>query len=156
MLRHVSTLAVLALLNLGLVACMAPQPVAVIPPSPASAPVVPPPAPIFEQVGEASWYGEELHGRVTASGHAFNKDGLTAAHRTLPLATKAIVTNLSNGRSVEVVVNDRGPFVKGRIIDLSAKAAKAIGIKDSGVAKVRVRVMPQTGDPIVEAADIER
>ncbi len=91
--------------------------------------------------GGASWYGPGFHGRLTANGETFNSNHLTAAHRTLPFGTKLRVTNLNNGRSVVVRVNDRGPFIKGRIIDLSAAAARRIKMIDSGVASVRVEVM---------------
>lgn len=92
------------------------------------------------QVGMASWYGPKFHGRPTASGEVFNMYQLTAAHRTLPLDTWVYVTNLENGRSIQVRVNDRGPFVRGRIIDLSYAAARAIDMVRDGV--VRVRVFP--------------
>ncbi len=94
------------------------------------------------QVGQASWYGGKFHGRKTASGERFNKRALTAAHRQLRFGTKVRVTNLSNGKSVIVRINDRGPFGKRkRIIDLSEAAAEAIGMKQSGVAKVRLDVL---------------
>lgn len=89
----------------------------------------------YREVGVASWYGPES-GNRTAMGMRFAPHGLTAAHKTLPLPTKVRVTNLSNGRSVEVMVNDRGPFKKGRIIDLSHGAAREIGM--NGVTRVRV------------------
>jgi rare lipoprotein A len=90
------------------------------------------------QVGLASWYGGSLHGRRTASGERFDQDALTAAHRTLPLGTRVRVTNLENGRSVIVTVTDRGPFVRGRVIDLSRGAARRLGILRTGTARVRV------------------
>jgi peptidoglycan lytic transglycosylase len=93
------------------------------------------------QTGEASWYGEPHHGRRTASGEIFDMHQLTAAHRTLPLGTRVIVTNLRNGRSVEVRVNDRGPHVAGRIIDLSYAAARELGAVGGGTIPVRVRVL---------------
>jgi rare lipoprotein A len=89
-------------------------------------------------VGQASWYGPGFNGKKTASGDAFDETKMTAAHRTLPLGSKAKVTNLINGRSVEVEINDRGPYAEGRIIDLSHAAAKALGIVDRGTARVRV------------------
>jgi rare lipoprotein A len=92
------------------------------------------------QVGMASWYGPKFHGRRTANGEVFNMYQLTAAHRTLPLGSWVHVTNLENGRSIEVRVNDRGPFVRGRIIDLSYAAARAVGMVRQGV--VRVQVLP--------------
>jgi rare lipoprotein A len=113
-----------------------------LPPPPAPTPVALPAAPAFSQVGEASWYGSFHHGRKTASGEIFDMNDLTAAHRTLPLGTEARVTNLENGKSVTVTVNDRGPYKNGRIIDLSRRAAQALGIKEQGVATVRVEVAP--------------
>jgi rare lipoprotein A len=89
-------------------------------------------------VGVASYYASKFQGRPTASGERFDNGKLTAAHRTLPFGTRVRVTNLDNGRSVTVRVNDRGPFVKGRIIDLSAAAAKGIDMLHAGVARVRV------------------
>ena len=89
-------------------------------------------------VGEASWYGPGFNGKTTASGDTFDETKMTAAHRTLPLGSKAKVTNLKNGKSVEVKINDRGPYWEGRIIDLSHAAAKALGIADDGTAKVSV------------------
>lgn len=86
------------------------------------------------QAGIASWYGPGFHGRTTANGERFNTHALTAAHRTLPFGTKVRVTNRNNGRSVVVRINDRGPYVGGRVIDLSNASARALGM--SGVAKV--------------------
>ena|SRR5690349_12315904 len=91
-----------------------------------------------QQVGMASYY---KYGGKTASGEAFNPNALTAAHRFLKFGTHVRVTNLLNGRSVIVRINDRGPFVGGRIIDLSYGAARAVGIHDSGIARVRVAVL---------------
>ena len=97
--------------------------------------------PGYTEVGYASWYGPKFHGRRTSSGEIFNMYDMTCAHRTLPLGTILLVTNLENGRSVVVRVNDRGPFVKGRIIDLSYAAARALGMVEKGVVKVRIRVL---------------
>jgi rare lipoprotein A len=97
----------------------------------------------YRQVGIASWYGGRHQGRTTASGEIFDENRLTAAHRTLPLETKARVTNLENGRSVEVTVNDRGPYIRGRVIDLSARAAKELGMAQRGLALVRIEVVRQ-------------
>lgn len=94
--------------------------------------------PAFEQTGRASWYGPGFHGKKTASGERFDQNDLTAAHRTLPLGSEVTVKNPENGREVEVEINDRGPYVKGRVIDLSSKAADHLGIKDDGTAKVRI------------------
>jgi rare lipoprotein A len=93
------------------------------------------------QAGEASWYGERHQGRRTASGELYDKNQLTAAHPALPLGTLVLVTNLQNGRSVEVRVNDRGPTVGGRIIDLSYAAARALGAVAAGTVPVSVRVL---------------
>ena len=86
------------------------------------------------QQGAASWYGPGFHGRKTASGERFNSGSLTAAHRTLPFGTRVRVVNKKNGRSVVVRINDRGPYARGRVIDLSHASAKAIGV--NGVAQV--------------------
>ena len=91
--------------------------------------------------GTASWYGNEFHGRKTANGERFNQNGLTAAHRSLPFGTKVRVTNQDNGKSVVVRINDRGPFVGKRVIDLSRGAAQAVGMMDSGTAPVRLEVI---------------
>jgi rare lipoprotein A len=97
----------------------------------------------FEEIGrgEASYYGRELEGNRTASGERFHAAGLTAAHRTLPLGTKLRVTNLANGRSVIVRVNDRGPFVRSRLLDVSLGAAREIGMVARGSAQVRLEVV---------------
>ncbi|MDB9315866.1 septal ring lytic transglycosylase RlpA family protein [Spirulina sp. CS-785/01] len=91
--------------------------------------------------GMASWYGPGFHGRRSASGERFNQNALTAAHRTLPFGTRVRVTNLNNGRSTVVRINDRGPFTGGRIIDLSRGAASNIGMIGSGVAPVRLEIL---------------
>lgn len=88
--------------------------------------------------GMASYYGANLHGHLTANGERFDKDQLTAAHRQLPFGMCVLVTNLANGRSVRVRVNDRGPFVEGRLIDLSEAAARTLGMLEIGVARVRL------------------
>jgi len=93
------------------------------------------------QKGIASYYHDSLHGRKTASGEVYNKRLLSAAHKSLPLGTKVRVTKVRNGESIVVKINDRGPFVKGRIIDLSRRAARELGIVSSGVAKVKVEVL---------------
>jgi rare lipoprotein A len=99
---------------------------------------------VFEMIGqgEASYYGHELAGNRTASGERFNPNGLTAAHRTLPLGTRLRVTNISNGRSVIVRINDRGPFVRNRLIDVSLGAAREIQMVRSGKAQVRLERLP--------------
>ena len=93
------------------------------------------------QEGEASYYADSLSGNKTASGEPYDKNAMTAAHRTLPFGTKVKVTYLKTGQSVEVVINDRGPHVKDRIIDLSGAAAKKIGLVDAGHGKVKVEVI---------------
>ena len=93
------------------------------------------------QVGTASWYGEQFDGKQTASGEPFDMYDLTAAHPTLPLGTRVKVTNLHNRKSVVVVVNDRGPVVDGRIIDLSYAAAEALGFQEKGLQRVRLDVV---------------
>jgi rare lipoprotein A len=93
------------------------------------------------QTGIASWYGPGFHGNPTSSGEIFDQNELTAAHQTLPLGTRVAVTNMENGRSVEVRVNDRGPFVDGRIIDLSHAAARSLGMIGPGTAPVRLEVL---------------
>jgi rare lipoprotein A len=92
----------------------------------------------FRQRGIASWYGEDFHGKKTSSGEAYDMYALTAAHKTLPLGTYVRVHNLENNRQVDLRINDRGPFVKSRIIDLSYAAAKKIGIVETGTASVEV------------------
>jgi rare lipoprotein A len=99
------------------------------------------------EVGWASWYGKDFHGRKTASGEVYDMYQLTAAHKTLPLGTSVMVTHLNNGRSVMVVINDRGPFVKGRIIDLSYAAAQALEMVAEGVARVRVEALGKGSVP---------
>jgi rare lipoprotein A len=93
------------------------------------------------QTGVASYYGPGFHGRRTANGETFNQNAMTAAHRTLPFGTKLKVTNLANGQSAIVRVNDRGPYAGGRVLDLSVAAAKQIGSTHSGVAKVKIEVV---------------
>jgi rare lipoprotein A len=96
------------------------------------------------QVGVASWYGEQFQGKETASGEPFNMEDFTAAHPTLPLGTYVRVTNLRNGRAVVVRINDRGPVVDGRIIDVSYHTARTLGFKDNGVQKVRLDLLHPT------------
>jgi rare lipoprotein A len=92
------------------------------------------------EVGKASFYAHRFHGRSTASGETYDETKLTAAHRTLPFGTRVRVTNLENGRSVSLRINDRGPHRKGRVIDVSYVAAKRLGFVRDGVARVRVEV----------------
>jgi rare lipoprotein A len=99
----------------------------------------------YDETGIASWYGEDFHGKYTANGEIFDLNAMTAAHRTLPMPSIVQVTNLDNGRTVVLRVNDRGPFARGRIIDVSRRAAQLLGFENQGTAKVRVRIMvPET------------
>jgi rare lipoprotein A len=99
----------------------------------------------YDETGIASWYGEDFHGKYTANGEIYDLNAMTAAHRTLPMPTIVQVTNLDNGRTIELRVNDRGPFARGRIIDVSRRAAQLLGFENQGTAKVRVRIMvPET------------
>jgi rare lipoprotein A len=100
---------------------------------------IPTPAqPTMMETGLASWYGSRHHGKLTASGEVFNQEKLTAAHRTLPWGSRVKVINLANGKSVEVRINDRGPFAKDRIIDVSRAAARVLGIVRQGITTVRI------------------
>ena len=97
----------------------------------------------YDETGIGSWYGDEFAGRLTANGEIFDPDLVTAAHKTLPMPNVVRVTNLDNGKSLVVRINDRGPFVAGRIIDLSREAARLIGYRDQGIARVRVQVLAE-------------
>ncbi|HEX9819559.1 MAG TPA: septal ring lytic transglycosylase RlpA family protein [Methylomirabilota bacterium] len=99
-------------------------------------------SPGLTQTGRASWYGQPHHGRITASGERFDMHALTAAHPTLPFGTRLRVVNLSNDREIEVRVNDRGPWIRGRILDLSYAAARALHAVEAGVIPVRLIVLP--------------
>ena len=151
--RYLLVPLLLSLLGVASCAALKPQPMPAAP-SPASAPSPPtaiPPAPppsffppvpraeqpYFIQEGIASFYGKERQGKPTATGEHFNRAELTAAHLTLPFGTVVRVTNLHNGMMVKVRINDRGPHVKGRVIDLSTAAARAVGIWD-GLARVQI------------------
>jgi rare lipoprotein A len=98
------------------------------------------------QEGQASYYAHKFHGRTTANGEIYDENKMTAAHKTLPFGTTVRVTNLANGKKVVVRINDRGPFVKGRIIDLSYKAAGELDYITQGVMKVRVEVLRTDGN----------
>ena len=98
-----------------------------------------------EMEGIASWYGSDFNGRLTASGEVYDMYQMTAAHKTLPLGTVVKVINQDNGMTAEVRVNDRGPYVKGRIIDLSRKAGRAIGMRESGTAHVKLEIVRWPG-----------
>ena len=101
----------------------------------------------FSQQGIASWYGRKFHGRKTSSGEDYDMYSMTAAHKTLPIPVYVEVTNLDNGRKAIVRVNDRGPFHEGRIIDLSYAAATRLGVAATGTARVKIRVVDETGQP---------
>ncbi|MDD8025874.1 MAG: septal ring lytic transglycosylase RlpA family protein [Acidobacteriota bacterium] len=105
------------------------------------APATGPTIPGTVENGVASWYGPGFQGRLTSSREIYDMEGMTAAHRTLPFNTRVLVTNLENGLAVEVRINDRGPFVAGRIIDLSLAAARRIGMVGPGTARVRLRIL---------------
>ena len=105
------------------------------------APAVSTPDVVRSDHGHASWYGPGFHGRLTANGERYNQYGITAAHKTLPFGTRVRVTNPNNGRSVIVRINDRGPFIRGREIDLSRGAAQQIGLIASGVANVKLEIL---------------
>jgi rare lipoprotein A len=109
--------------------------------------------PAYDRVGSASWYGELFHGRRTANGEIYDMDRLSAAHPTLPLPVYARVTNLNNGRSLVVRINDRGPFARDRVIDLSRRSAELLGFRNQGTATVRVKYLgraPISGDDSYE------
>jgi len=106
----------------------------------------------YEAVGLASWYGDKFHGRPTANGEIFDKRRYSAAHKTLPLPTEVEVENLEYGRRIVVRVNDRGPFVDDRLIDLSEAAARALGFKEKGLARVRVRYIGDADIGVLAAA----
>ncbi|OAN44083.1 hypothetical protein A6A04_09055 [Paramagnetospirillum marisnigri] len=97
----------------------------------------------YDETGIASWYGPDFHAKLTANGEVFDQNAVTAAHKTLQMPSIARVTNLENGRSIILRINDRGPFVHGRIIDLSRRSAQLLGIEGKGTAKVRVQILPE-------------
>jgi rare lipoprotein A (peptidoglycan hydrolase) len=102
--------------------------------------LVPLPEPRMSTIGLASWYGEKFQGRNTANGEAYDMNGLTAAHRELPMGTRVVITNVRNGRSVTVRINDRGPSIPGRMIDVSKAAARALGFVGAGTTIVTMKV----------------
>lgn len=106
----------------------------------------------YDETGIASWYGPDFHGKPTATGERYDMNDITAAHKTLPMPSVVRVTNLENGRSLVVRVNDRGPFVRGRIIDLSRRSAQLLGIHAPGTAKVRVQILPEESKQVKLAA----
>ncbi len=150
--RDSTVILVLIVVATVLSACASPRQTPEPPPSPAPVPdsspePAPAPAPPPEQSqaptekGKATYYGARFAGQLTANGEQFDPDKLTAAHRDLPFGTEVRVTNLDNGKQVTVRINDRGPFVPGRIIDLSRGAAERIGMIESGVAQVSLQVL---------------
>ncbi|MGC9995110.1 MAG: septal ring lytic transglycosylase RlpA family protein [Terriglobia bacterium] len=106
------------------------------------------------ETGEASWYGEEFEGNTTASGEVYDSHGLTAAHPTLPFGTTVRVTNLSNSRHVLLRINDRGPYIGRRLIDVSQRAAKRLGFIDSGTTPVRVEVVARPSSNPTSGIDL--
>jgi rare lipoprotein A len=106
----------------------------------------------YDETGLASWYGPGFHAETTANGETFDQNELTGAHKTLPLPSLVRVTNLENGRSIIVRINDRGPFVPGRIVDLSRRSAQLLGFEGQGSAKVRVAILPEESRAIAAAA----
>jgi rare lipoprotein A len=128
-----------ALLMLALSACAGQRMPAAAPP-PMHTVTVAPERPTFSQVGVASWYGPPMQGQTTANGERFDMREMTAAHRSLPFGTIVRVTVLGTGRLVKVRINDRGPLVAGRVLDLSKRAAKELGVDDDGTAQVRLEV----------------
>ena len=100
------------------------------------------PSVAYSAVGVASWYGPGFHGKLTANGERYDMHAMTAAHRTLPFGTRVQVTNLDNGRTVTLRINDRGPFIDGRIIDVSRHGADHLGLLPTGTARVRVAALP--------------
>lgn len=145
MMLWVRNAVLIVLATLALAACQtAVVPPPPPPPIPEAAPVPPPaacPRMVFHEEGRASWYGRSHHGRPTASGTPFDMNALSAAHRRLPLGTRIRVTNTDNGRSVELPINDRGPYVRGRILDLSYRAAQLLGFDERGTATVRIEII---------------
>ena len=101
--------------------------------------------PYYDEVGHASWYGRDFHGKKTANGEIYNMNSLTAAHKTLPMPSYVKVTNLDNNRSIVLRVNDRGPFVAGRLIDVSRRAAQLLGFQKQGVTRVRIQATDENG-----------
>jgi rare lipoprotein A len=137
--RRVATRAAAIVLAAALGGCAT-----LAPPQEEASPLPSAPKPVVEErplpahSGTASWYGPWHHGRRTANGERFDQNAMTAAHPTLPLGTVVRVTNLQNGRTVKVRINDRGPYVRGRVIDLSRAAAAALGFKEQGLTPVAI------------------
>jgi len=115
------------------------------------------PEPFYTQEGIASWYGGKWIGRLTANGETYRSGDMTAAHKSLPFNTRVRVIDKKTGNSVIVRINNRGPFIRGRIIDLSVKAARALGTYDRGIAQVRIEALkeiPQLNKPNLSTADM--
>ncbi len=106
----------------------------------------------YSETGIASWYGPGFHGKHTANGGVYDENGLTAAHKTLPMPSMVRVTNLENGRSIQVRINDRGPFEAGRVIDMTRRGAQLLGFIDRGTARVRVDIMPEESQQLAALA----
>ena len=106
----------------------------------------------YNETGIASWYGPGFHGKRTANGEVYDQNGLTAAHKTLPMPSMVRVTNLENGRSIEIRVNDHGPYAAGRVIDVTRRAAQLLGFIDNGTARVRVQIMPEESQQLAALA----
>ena len=109
----------------------------------------------YEETGTASWYGDDFHGKPTANGETYDSLTMTAAHRTLPMPSMVRVTNLRNNKSVIVRVNDRGPFAKNRVIDVSQKAAEELGFKDKGTTDVHIQLLRNDTDQLLEKLKIK-
>ncbi len=110
----------------------------------------------FEEVGVASWYGDAFHGKLTANGEIYHKGDMTAAHPTLPLPSVVRITNLDNGKSVKVRVNDRGPFSKKRVVDVSEKAAVELGFKNIGTANVKLEFLKEDTEEMLQKLGLEK
>lgn len=108
----------------------------------------------YDRSGTASWYGSDFHGRRTANGETYDMNAMTAAHPTLPMPTIVRVTNLDNGRSAIVRINDRGPFAEDRIIDMSRAGARELGFENAGLARVRVAVLREASLRLKRAAGV--
>ncbi len=109
----------------------------------------------YDEIGIASWYGPNFHGKKTANGEIFDQNKISAAHKTLPLPSIVNVTNLENGKSLIIRINDRGPFVRGRIIDLSKKAAEILGVLKIGTAKVNVKIIENESRKLAIGSNVE-
>jgi len=139
---------VLATVLLFSAACAGKEAPVVFPaaPTPSLAPV-PARGQVYRETGTAAWYGKEFHGKKTASNEVFDSEGISAAHRTLPLGVMVRVTNLENSKSIKVKINDRGPFIKSRILDLSYGAAQELGFAAHGITQVKIETLDEVRDP---------